>query len=152
MSQECSMEVNNIHLCSRENSVLSNVWQQTHNAPGKEASSLNCPLNCHKRTKSEVTPCAELQSIGNNVCVCVCVCVHACAHMHVRASSTSYSMNMWTLFPGNKAAGHVANQLSHSHMEIKNEYSYTCIPLYVFMACTLSKYTTCLPNLKNNML
>jgi hypothetical protein len=81
VSRECSMGLNNIHLCSTENSrMLSNVCQQTHTAPVKEASSLNCQKIEQNQTLHPVW------SYNQRVTMCVC----ECAHMHAQASSTAY--------------------------------------------------------------
>lgn len=126
VTRECSIGLNNINFCCRKNSrMLCNVWPQTHKAVLKEASRLNRQRITATR-HSKVTPCVELWSVSNNTCVaCICVCLcmwmYMHTHVHVETSSISYSMNMWSLFPGHKAAGHKAHHSPHSSTDIKNE-------------------------------
>jgi hypothetical protein len=49
-------------------------------------------------------------------------------------------MGTWGSFPGGKVAGHEADHSPPSSAEVKNEWNYTSIPQYVFMAWCLLKH------------
>jgi hypothetical protein len=56
------------------------------------------------------------------------------------AHPASYPMDTGDSFPGGKAAGHEADQSPPSSAGVKNAWSYTSTPQYVFMAWYLVKH------------
>lgn len=93
VSRECSRELNNIHLCSRENSMLSNVCDSKHIMHlGKRHQALTVCLTATRcsKIKSYYTLCEA--TINRQQCVCVCV--HSC----VRMSTLACTGQLYLLF------------------------------------------------------